>query len=571
MPDEAAVNERKKMMERSLEGLRETYASLPYPPVTGQILQEEIMLPSEDGVRLRTVMIRPVIDGKEAFPTVVQRSCYPNAEAMLRAAAEEYAKRGFACVYQFCRGTGGSEGKWEPNVNDRLDGLALMRWLDGQAWVECMGYQGASYLAFTGWVMADALPEKVKSLYLTVYGTDRHTSAYKDGLFRQDILTAWAMDNAGHPVNADYMKSAAFRPQVRVDEALWGGRLDWYRDWITNTSSTDPYWNAGFWKMLRDIPGKLRIPVYIGEGWYDHHLGSALNGYCALNPEIKRHSVLRIGPWNHSMRPAIYGHPEQKNGFGDEAANMLEWFEATLMRGEIPEGRVRLYMIGADEWREFPSFPVPYSEEKTFFLRQDGKLEEEPGSSGCLQYLYDPQNPVPSHGAESLFKTAGEIGSRLQPAENWREDILSFVSDPVDEPLDIVGRIRVRLQVSSDAEDTAFAVKVMEVFPSGGAYNIRNGITTLAYRNGAASRLKYSPGEIVTVEIECWDVARQIQKGSRLRVDITSSNFPEYAVHPNKAGVWSEIEETQKACQTVYFGMGTMSGITLPLMKGKKE
>lgn len=122
-----------------------------------------------------------------------------------------------------------------------------MQALDKLSWIDCMGYKGASYLALTGWAMADAMPSKVRSMYLTVYGTSRHTSAYKDGLFRQDILTAWAMSNAGFPVSADYLTSAAYRPQVQVDEALWGKRLDWYRDWITHTDADDPYWQQGFW------------------------------------------------------------------------------------------------------------------------------------------------------------------------------------------------------------------------------------------------------------------------------------------------------------------------------------
>ena len=567
MPDKRpSPEEIRAYQERMLKNMRDAYAAAPYPPVTDRWTRREEMLPAEDGVKLRTILLIPEIEGKTAFPTVVQRTCYPHMEKMLLAGAEEYARRGFAYVIQNCRGTGGSEGVWEPNVNDRADGLSLMRWLDAQPWVENLGYQGASYLAFTGWVMADALPEKVKSLYLTVYGTDRHTSAYKDGLFRQDILTAWAMDNAGRKVTADYLTSAAYRPQVEVDEALWGGRLDWYRDWITNTSRTDPYWNEGFWKMLREIPGRLSMPVYIGEGWYDHHLGSALRGYEALADAAKRHSVLRIGPWNHSSQPAIYGHPDQKNGFSDEIVNMLAWFETTLMRGELPEEKVRFYLIGADEWRDFPCYPVPVSGERTFYLAAGGTLADTPGENGERRYTYDPADPVMSHGGESLFKTQGEVGSRLQPGPDWRPDVVSFVSEPLENDLDLVGKLKVTLNVASTAEDTAFAVKLMEVFPNGEAYNIRGSITTLAYRNGSPGRITYTPGETVEVTIETWDVAWRLRKGSRLRLDVTSSNFPEYAVHPNRAGIWSEIRETVPAGQTVFFGTEKPSRVILPVL-----
>lgn len=544
--------------------IREDYRASVHPDVYEDWTCWEEMLPCSDGVRLRTIFYRPAA-GKP-LPVIVQRSCYPQSEASLRVHAEELCKKGFGVIIQYCRSTGGSEGVWEPNVNDRSDGLDLMRYADSLPWVDCMGYQGASYLAFTGWVMADAVPDKVRTMYLTVYGTSRHTSAYKDGLFRQDILTAWAMSNAGFPVTADYLTSAAYRPQAEVDEALWGKRLDWYRDWITNTGAADPYWCDDFWKMLQDIPGKMKIPVFIAEGWYDHHLGSALKGYESLAPEVKAHTVLNIGPWNHSFKPAIYGHPDQKNGFSRESLNALDWFYETLVEKKLPERKVNAYVIGADEWKVFDRYPFEPAGEAKFYLSAEHALSDSPAQEGTLSYIYDPEKPVFSHGGESLFHTQKEIGSLKQPECNWRDDVLSFVSEPLTQDMTILGQIKAQLYVSTDAEDTAFTVKVMEVFENGDAYNIRGGITTLGYRNGSPDRIAYTPNAIEPIEITCWDVAWQLKKGSRLRVDISSSNFPEYSVHPNKAGVWSEIRETVPAKQTLYFGKEYPACLTLPLV-----
>ena len=212
------------------------------PRVSNSAAVREQMLPAGDGARLRTVIITPA-DVPGPYPTIVQRSCYYEPDpCRLRIQGEALARHGFALVYQWCRGIGGSEGQWEPNIHDRADGISLVNWLQDQQWVLNMGYVGASYLAMTGWIMADIVPEKMKTMYLTVYGTERHTSAWREGLFRQDILTAWAMGNAGFPVTADYMTSAAYRPQVEVDENLWGGRLNWYRDWITHPSRI-AYWD----------------------------------------------------------------------------------------------------------------------------------------------------------------------------------------------------------------------------------------------------------------------------------------------------------------------------------------
>ena len=127
------------------------------------------------------------------------------------------------------------------------------------------------------------------------------------------------------------------------------------------------------------------------------------------------------------------------------------------------------------------------------------------------------------------------------------------------------------LYVSSDAEDTCFTVKIMEVFENGEAYNIRNGITTLAYRNDSQERITYTPGETVKIRIETWDVAWMLKTGSRIRVDISSSNFPEFAVHPNKAGIWSVIADTVTAEEIVRFGAGTPSVLILPVDRETAE
>ncbi len=559
------MEEQEKRKAEMQRRMREAFRDLPYPVLyeEDEIIQEELMLPADDGVKLYTLITKP--KAWKAYPAIVQRSCYVDNIEIGKITAKEYAKRGFMYVFQMCRGTGESEGVWEPNVNDRADGLALLNYLNAQEDVLNIGYQGGSYLAFTGWIMADAVPEKVKAMYLTVYGTDRHTSAYKDGLFRQDILTAWAMGNAGRKIEADYLTSLSYRPQVEVDEALWGGKLPWYRDWITNTSRTDEYWKEGLWKQLREIPEKVRIPVYIVEGWYDHHLGSALRGYTSLNKDTMDHSTLKVGPWNHSFMPAIYGHPDQKNGFSSGVSDMFRWFYSILVEGKMPEKKILWYVIGADEWREFPEYPVVMPEKKQLYFGENGTLLNEPGADGSRSYVYDPEDPVRSHGAESLFASRQEVGSRLQPEPDFRPDVLSFISEPLTEDLTVIGRPAAELYVSTDAEDTCFTIKIMEIFENGETYNIRNGITTLAYRNDSPKRITYTPGERVKIRIETWDVAWMLKKGSRIRVDVSSSNFPEFSVHPNKAGVWSLIPDSVKAEETLYFGASAPSVLILPV------
>ena len=522
--------------------------------------REEFFLPMPDGVRLHNLLYRP--EGLASFPLLVQRGCYPFQQPYYEVYGEELAARGYGYLMQTCRGVGQSEGEWLPNENERADGRHLLRWLNDQPWVESIGYFGASYLALTGWAVADEVPEKVKGMFLTVYGTDRFKSAYEKGLFRHDVLTGWSMSNAGRPVDADYLESCRFRPHDAVDRELWGGTLPWYQEYIHSVHRSDPYWQGGWWKQLEEIPARTRVPVYIVESWYDHHFGSAMNTYQALSPEIREHSWLDIGCWNHmSMECIQWGQQEHlENG---DVKRLLEWFDLLLKKKETPEKRIRAYVMREDRWETYPAWPILNGDRKDYYLRADGTLqltpEAEAGKTACFDY--DPEDPCPTHGAESVLTTIAEAGSLLQPEPGYRKDVLSWISEPVAEPLRIEGGIKVRLKVRTNVEDTAFSAKLCEVFPDGKAYNIRSGITTIAA--DLPEGKEYKPGETAEVCIDFWDIVWTVQPGSRLRLDISSSDFPQYTAHSNFAGVWSEQSKTRIAHQEILMAPETRLELSL--------
>ena len=566
------TEEEKKIQEAMLQykiEFEHLLDEIPLPVTDQPGNQEEYFIPSSDGVRLETWLYFP-LHSEGPVSTIAVRSCYPNQEELLVKKAEAFNRRGFGFAIQWCRGTHRSEGDWVPNVHEREDGLAFMDFLQQDARVLNVGYWGDSYLAMTGWCMADAVPSKVKAMCLNVYGCFRHVSAYQDGLFRQDILTSWAMENAGKMVNADYLESAAFRPQIEVDEKMWGIRLDWYRDWITHTDADDPYWEEGFWGMMKEIPSKIRIPLYIREGWYDHHLGSALCSWNALAEKTKAMSILEIGPWNHYSNVCIE-HQTTKSLRNNSISGPALWFDGILRKGMEPAEEIRLYEVGGDTFEKYQEYPVPVKESRVFYLRAGSdpinhKLTSAEGAEqSSVSYVYDPNDPVISHGAESTLHSIQENGSLLQAEVNARGDVISFVSDSLQESLHVNGQISVHLFVSSDSRDTAFTAKLMEVFEDGSAYNVRGTITTLAYRNGASHRGTYRPGEIVKITLKMWDINWLFQKGSRLRLDISSSDFPQYAVHTNHEGVWSLQKDTIIAHQTLYTGGDTPSDVILPL------
>ena len=316
------------------KNVRQDYARAHRPALDIEVESSSFLMPMSDGINLNCYMVRP--KGCQTLPVILQRTCYPFTAFVSQIHGEELAKRGYAYIYQYCRGTEKSEGNWVPNENERQDGLDTLKWLQEQAWIDCIGYWGESYLALTGWAVADQVPDKVKSMCLGFYGTNRFTSAYQKGAFRQDVLTSWAMENAGFTIKADYIESCKFLPQIEVDRTLWGREIPWYRDWISNPREENPYWQQGFWKTLNDIPTQTKVPVYIIEGWYDHHLGSACKTYNALNSQTREHSWFQVGPWNHFSRSAIAAH-QPEHIWNPDNLTPLKWFDQTLLKKEIPK------------------------------------------------------------------------------------------------------------------------------------------------------------------------------------------------------------------------------------------
>ena len=256
-------------------------------------------------------------------------------------------------------------------------------------------------------------------------------------------------------------------------------------------------------------------------------------------------------------------HPQN-----EEIPKMLEWFELTLKQKEIPTQRIRAYEIGSDRWIDSVSDGLGEEEtagSMTLYLDEKTLREDAPEREKTRNYTFDPATPVESIGGEALLHTMPQIGSHLQPEPDYREDVLSFVSEPLEETFTLNGKASVRLFVESDCEDTAFTAKIMEVTPEGKAYNIRSSIATL--EQGKTEAGAYEPGSVAEVQITMWNIVYTIPKGSRIRVDISSSDFPQYHVHSNQKGLWSEKTENKIAHQTIHMGRKAASCVILPLMK----
>ena len=561
-------------------------SGVPAPELSGQYVYFEEMVPSgEDGIRLLTRIYLPEGDGP--FPVVVTRTPYVWGSGDYIEAGREYARRGIGYIQQDCRGKGGSEGFFSPNVNERADGIALYEWLAEQLWCGDIGIFGSSYTALTGWLVGDSIPDKVKGMYLSHYGVDRHISCFRSGLFREDIMSGWAIDNAeediirperkpGQAPGENYYDFYLYRPQVEADVNVLGQKLQYYRDWITHTDYTDPYWNTGVWADLKRIPYVIDVPLTIVAGQFDHHEEGTVLGYERLRPEIKARSRLILGSWNHSFQVTPTHVPTANAMEFDINADQFEWFYSLLVKKEEPRGEVRVYNIEADEWVNLDSWPIETASDRTMYLSSETAgdrwnvlaLKTSEPQASSVSYVYDPENPVYAEGGETLFTSSGRRGSLRQSPAGYRDDILSFVSGPLEEDMTIAGNVKVYLKVSTDADDTAFAFTLSEVTPSGEAYNMRTSIATLGYRDGLLKpRVEYRKGTTVVLEIEALPMMWTVKAGNSLRLDIKSSQFPEYAVHSNTAGVWAEQARTVVARQTVFVGGEDGSRVVFPVLK----
>ncbi len=545
---------------------------------TNEIETYEVMLPMDDGVKLRTVVIKPVGDGP--FPTAFTRGPYPGQEPAKMALGEEYAKRGMAYVFQYCRGKGGSEGEYVANVDERRDGKTSLEWLNNEPWVESIGMHGHSYLALTTWIVSDILPEKVKALHVQSYGVLRNLSVSHSGLVAVDNICAWTLGNCTDKYSYDfYIESAQYLPQIKVDTDLWGTPVDGYADLVNHPDFTDAYWNEGVWGDLKNAIGKIDVPITIAVGYYDHHFEGTVEAWSMLSDETKAKSHMVLGPWNHGFQNAASWKGGENLDY-DMNEDTFNWFYSILVNGKVPETGVDAYVVGSGEWKHLDSFPIENDTESVYYMTKNSTESDgtayaletgKPAGQDTFNYVYDPSDPKWTEGGECMLYSSSDPDLRgsnpLSPA-GYRDDVISFITEPVAEDTVLAGNLVADLFVSSDCDDTAFTFTISEVDPEGTAHNIRNGLLTMSYRHDryASPVNDYKAGEIAEMKVESLPIVWNVAKGNRIRIDISSSDFPEFSNHTNTVGNWAEQTEYKVANQTIYVGGENASSVTLPIL-----
>lgn len=537
----------------------------------------DAMVEMRDGVRLFTTVQLPT--GEGAFPAVLVRSPYAQVSLILREIlCGRFVRYGYACVLQDTRGQGESEGAWDPGTNNEInDGSDTLHWLAEQPFQDGnIAMVGSSYLASVQIsALAGGAPPALKTIVPAMYTTDNRSVMFEGGMFRHETYTAWASmmresDAPADKAGDEYQRAVRFRPHLDVDTAVFGVSMPWYREMITAESPLDDYWHRAETVAVRKVPENIDIPIMMVGGWYDVFFGPQFEDWQRLASRSDSRYI--IGPYTHSGTTGELPAPNSE-GAQFQWKQMLAWLDHHL-KGKpltLPTG-LSIYVMGDRTWEEREVWPAPTHEKKLYLSDlesandcEGGELAASPGE-GTATYTYDPDDPVPTRGGAGMlaYNLSGYNGAPPANVEQSglceRADVLTFHSEVLDEGLLIEGVINVSLDVSSSAPDSAFTAKLIETFSDGSSFNIRDSITSLAFRNGAQQRQAYKPRDRIEINLRFWPIAWRVQPGSRLRLDVSSSDFPKFHAHTNRAGAWAEQTGADRAEQVIYGG-----SVTLPV------
>lgn len=531
----------------------------------------QVAIPVNDSTILRADIYHPV--KLETAPTILIRVPLDNnSQGRIKSKifGHLWAKRGYNVIIQGVRGKFDSDGKHIPFENEREDGINTLKWLNQQSWHNGMtGMWGGSYFGYTQFVLFDQKELGLNCLFTHIASTSNFDMFHPNGSFALETALFWA--SRSHPEIDTPLPYEKLKPGYDVLNILEADNkvsenIPFYNDWASHTSK-DAFWIT--------IDGKnrmrqLEMPITIMGGWFDPYLTSQINDFEDLkknsNENVRNESKLIIGPWGHAQTITM------PDGYLDQPyreaslQNSLDWYDKYLAKKEILETPpVKLFVMGINEWRYENEFPLERTVYTKLFLNPDvakdsifeGLLNEQSTDNSSKEtFTYDPNNPVPSKGGAVLGPRSGTFS---QNEIEKREDVKVFTTAVLSESMEITGKIELELYVSTDALSTDFTAKLLDVYPNGEAYNIAEGIL----------RREYIANEITKITIELNPTSIVFLKDHKIRLEISSSNYPRYSRNLN-TGKELGNTETKTAHQTLFFGGEYSSFLLIPLIPSVK-
>jgi putative CocE/NonD family hydrolase len=539
------------------------------------MIEHDVPVPMRDGVVLRADVYRP--EGEGPWPVIVARTPYGKTDHYELQFLEPAlaARRGFIAVVQDVRGRFASEGEFHPFVNEAVDGADTVAWaaaLPGSN--GSVGMWGLSYLGNVQWQAAGQQPAALKAIAPErTFRDPREGLAFRGGAHELGLVRSWGIFTGFDLLTR---RHAAHEEELTKQLLSLAAAADGIPGptYLELPTGTDPV------IARHDLPNlaaqesmaaadvavhqeNVTVPSLHIAGWYDLFVQATIHNYCAAARRTPARLV--VGPWNHIGQDSLQGDINfgiAGNGYLiDWETSILDltfdWLHAWLTRSEPPEDDlpVKIYVMGANEWRSEPEWPLSRAVDTRFFLGANGTLDvaaELP--SMALTYAYDPEDPVPTVGGACVMPHPPP-GSRDQRVVEERDDVLVFTTDVLTEDVEVTGRVTATLMAATDGPTTDWVVRLCDVHPDGRSYNVVDGIT----------RVRSVPGQAAAVEVDLWSTSMLFKRGHRIRVQVTSSCFPRWDRNPNtEDGL--RTGELRTATQTVHVGGPSGSFVTLPIV-----
>ena len=583
--------------------------------------EHNLMIPTRDGSKMATDVYRPArngvaIDGR--FPVLLNRTPYDKGS--LASQAETFAKHGYVVAVQDLRGRYASEGKFlKVQPADATDGYDTVEWLAQQPWSNGkIGMWGQSFAAHAQAGAAQLNPPHLSTLVINMGGMSnawdhgvRYRGTYETG---RQLTWAWSQLLADAPNEA--VKALLTREKVEDWYNMQPMRRGlnplsvaplyegWYLDFFEH-ADYDAFWKDPMVNWEEHYAQTANIPmIHIG-GWYDIFLAGTFRNFVGLGALKSAPQRILVGPWTHSGNVRPYAGDVS---FGTDAtiadfygAYHLRWFdhymkgEATGVENDAP---VRPFVMGTGDgqkdadgrlfhggyWRNSPSWPLPGTRMVPYYFHADGSLSTKRPAErvSSTTYTFDPAHPVPTLGGGSSARLKdGAYDQREDPRFppsaapflplRSRADVVVFLTEPLAEDMTVIGPIKVVLHASSNRTDTDFTAKLIDVYPSSEAWpggfdmNLTDAIVRGRYRATRDHAVMLMPGRVYPFTIEPFPTANMFKKGHRIRVDISSSNFPRFDVNPNTGEPLGRNRREVTADNTIFHSALYPSHIILPL------
>jgi putative CocE/NonD family hydrolase len=567
----------------------------------------DLPMQTRDGVRLLADVYRP--RGAGPFPVLVHRTPYnkrggrpyPNMDRPFNE-GHLFASHGYLTVVQDTRGRGASDGEFVPFVNEAEDGYDTVEWaatLDGSS--GAVGMFGQSYDAMCQYLTVPLAPPHLRAATpVTAPIAYFDHCVYTSGAFNLAWMLHYAIINlvlrgrdgeAALKVLRDYVlypddpARRRLNPEIFAHRPIsdWGDRLrefaPYFADYVRH-GTDDAYW----WQLdLRRQAGAVGIPMLHVSSWYDGFQKGTLGAYAYASAGDGAgngsEQALIMGPWAHAIYTDVSSGKAGERDFGPEAPLamheiQLDWF-ARHLKGETggaAPAPVRIFVMGSDRWREEQEWPLARTEYTPLYLGAgrggEGRLSwEPPGGEEPDGYRYDPDDPVPTIGGHHLGVFGVPNGPFDQRPSAARPDVLVYTSEPFEADLEITGPLAMTLYASSSAPDTDFVVKVIDVLPDGYAHPISEGILRCRFRDSQSEPALLTPGQVYALPVDLYAVSHVVPAGHRLRVHVTSSDFPQWDANPNTGEPFGASATIATAEQRVFHDELRPSHLRLPIIR----